>query len=440
QILKFSEYAFNKSHAAAYAVLSYRTAFLKCYYPLHFLVAVMNNRLTKSDDLKHYMGYMKQKAVVFLSPDINRSQQSFTIENDCVRFGLMGIKNVGFTAIDEIILEREKNGNYHDMRDFASRNSFVNKRMLENLIKGGAFDCFGQTRATMLASYSKIIEVVAAERKHKDTEQLSFFDSGLIEDIPVTYDILPEYDKKKFLAFEKEVLGMYISGHPLEEYRGELSKYSFDTSMIFVKPDEIAFDEDDAQVEPEIIDEESEEKIALNMDYANQFVKFGGIFTQIEKKISKARTQSFYVGQIEDLAGTLNFSIFSPNCDKYAEFLQMENPVEVEGKLDLRDSDEPKIVLNKISNLLKSSEAKKTNFGDILWVRLEDKNQKSLVESVLSTFPGNTIVKAQIVVKNGLHDRVEQFNSVVDISSDELMFRLRNILGEKNIKIVPKKV
>lgn len=437
QILKFSQYAFNKSHAAAYAVLSYRTAYLKCYYPLHFLVAVLNNRLTKSDDLKHYMSYMKQKAVVFLSPDINRSEQGFTIANDCVRFGLMGIKNVGFTAIDEIIAERKQNGDYKDMRDFATRNSFVNKRMVENFIKGGAFDCFGQTRATMLASYNKIFDIVASERKNRDTAQLSFFDTGLIEDMPVTYDILPEYDNKKLLAYEKEVLGMYVSGHPLEEYKNEMSRYGFDTSMIYVKSDEVVIDDESENADELKIVEEEEEKLSINTEYANQYVKFGGIFTEIEKKISKARSQVFYVGQIEDLTGTLNFSIFAPNCDKYAEFLQMENPVEVEGKLNLTYADEPKIVINRISNLIQNK-ATFANADDVLWVKLEDKNQKSLVQSVLLTYPGHTTVKAQVVLGKGQEDGVVQFNTAVDMS-DELMLRLRNILGEKNIKVLSKK-
>ncbi|MDD4840262.1 MAG: DNA polymerase III subunit alpha, partial [Clostridia bacterium] len=440
QILKFSQYAFNKSHAAAYSVLSYRTAYLKCYYPLHFLVAVANNRINKSDELKHYIGYMKQKGFKFLSPDINRSEQFFTIENGCVRFGLMGIKNVGSTALDEIINERNNYGKYRDMRDFASRNSFVNKRMLENLIKGGAFDCFGQTRATMLASYTKIIDIVLSERKHKDTDQLSFFDDGLIEDVPITYDVLPEYDKKKFLAYEKEVLGMYISGHPLEEYTRELRKYSFDTSMIYAKEDAIEF-EDEEILSNDVIDEPTEEegeKIMLNMEFSNTRVKFGGIFTEIEKKISRAGTSSFFVGQIEDLTGALNFAIYAPACDKFSEFLQTENPVEIQGKLDLRDEREPKIIIEKIAILTQMTTSNKDgNPDDVLWVLLEDKNQKSLVESVLSMYPGNTIVKAQIVVK-GSKDRVEQFNSIVTIT-DELMFRLRNILGEKNIKTVSKR-
>lgn len=430
QILQFSSYAFNKSHAAAYSVLAYRTAYLKCYYPEYFMVAVINNRIEKSDELKHYMGYMKQKGMNFLPPDINRSQKHFTIENGSVRYGLMGIKNVGLTAMDEIILERTTHGQYQDLRDFVMRNDCVNKRMLENLIKGGAFDCFKQTRATLIASYNRIADQAASDKKRRDSAQLSLFDD-LIEDIPVTYDYLEEYDKKKLLLFEKEVLGMYISGHPLEEYKDELKKYSFNTSMIFAKKESA---EDEEEIKDLIEDEESEteETVFINRELQGNRVKFGGIFTDITKRMTKTGNNSFVVGLIEDLAGSLNFALYAPNHEKFAALLQTENPVEVEGRLDLRDDSEPKIVIEKISLLKENKETSDAT----LWVLLNGKGLFDLLDKIFSLFPGQTEAKAQIIVEGGY--RVEKFQSKVAVC-DELLSRLNNVVGQDKVKIVSRK-
>jgi len=446
QILQFSSYAFNKSHAAAYSVLAYQTAYLKCYYPLHFMVAVINNRIDKSDELKHYMGYMRQKNVKFLPPDVNRSQTLFTIEGDCVRFGLMGIKNVGLTAIDEIIRERQTNGKYKDLRDFISRNDLVNKRMLESLIKGGAFDCFEQTRATLIASYSRIADVAASEKKHKNSAQLSLFDE-LLEDIPVSYDILPEYDNRTLLLMEKEVLGMYISGHPLDEYRERLLSYDFDTSQIYLKPEtqeDVKGDDEengdiqkDAEIASEAQAQEDEETYdtaaPLNMEYQGRRVRFGGLFSDLAKKMPKNGTNSFVVGQIEDLSGSINFSVFAPNTEKYAAYLQTQSPVEVEGRLDLRDEREPKIIIDKICPLSSAQSQRQNNA--ILCVLIDGYQQKSLVDRVLSMYPGDVPVKQQIAVSEGYRLTIPKEKVSL---TDELLLRLKNILGEKHIKIIDK--
>ena len=234
QILKFANYAFNKSHAAAYAVLAYQTGYLKCYYPVHFITAVINNRISNADETKHYINYLRRMGVTILPPDINRSKKVFSIENDNVRYGLMGIKNVGEQAMEFVLAEREK-GAFTDLRNFIERCSGqINKRMIESLIKGGAFDGFGKTRSTLMASYERIMDAVVNDKKNKMEGQMSLFDD-LIEDVTVKYTELPEYDKMHVLAGEKEVLGMYVSGHPLDDYADTAKEFDFVTSSLFVK-------------------------------------------------------------------------------------------------------------------------------------------------------------------------------------------------------------
>ncbi len=437
QILKFSAYAFNKSHAAAYAVVSYRTAYLKRYFPVHFIIAVANNRISMADEVQHYIGYLKSKDVELLPPHINKSKALFTIENDAVRFGLMAIKNVGLTAIEEIISEREKNGEYKDLRDLLSRNNSINKRMIENLIKAGALDCFQETRATLFANYSRIVDIVASEKKNACSEQISFFDDGIIEDVQIKYDQLPELDKKISLQNEKEVLGMYLSGHPLDEFKNAMSKFEFATDNIFLQDDVVEMVEENEQ---NMLSEDEEESSGkkLDMNLHGKRVKFGAIFSTITKKMTKDGTKSFFVGQLEDLAGVLGYAMYAPACNRYEELLQTSEPVVVEGRLNFSNESEPKIVIDKLSELIEHKKVH-ANVVDkketILWVLLEDRNQKNLVESVLSMYDGSTVVKAQVVLANGYG--VQKFNSTVTIC-DELLEKLKNILGERNIKIVSK--
>lgn len=190
--------------------MTYQTAYLKCYYPTHFIVAVVNNRITNADEVKHYMNYLRRVGVKTLSPDINRSQKNFSIEGENVRYGLMGIKNVGEQAMEYVLGERKQNGPFKDIRDFLDRCAGqVNKRMIESLIKGGALDCFGKTRATLIASYERIMDTILADKKNKLSGQLSLFDE-LIEDEEIKYTETEEYPKADILKYEKEVLGMYL--------------------------------------------------------------------------------------------------------------------------------------------------------------------------------------------------------------------------------------
>lgn len=425
QILKFASYAFNKSHAAAYTFLTYQTAWLKLYYPTHFIVAVVNNRITNADELKHYMNYLKRTGVKTLPPDINRSQKNFSIEGENVRYGLMGIKNVGEQAMEYILTERKEHGEFKDIKDLLDRCAGqINKRMLESLIKGGALDCFGKTRATLMASYERIMDTVMSDKKNKMSGQLSLFDE-LIEDTEIKYTEAGEYPKSQILAFEKEVLGMYLSGHPLDDYTDVGCGFDFDTGMLFV----------------EETDEDGNTNVVADQNMANKRVKFGCIVSSFEKKTT-SKQQKFAVGLLEDRVGSVAFSMYPRAYETYGELLAGETPVKVYGRVDLRDESEPKISVEKMEVWQNSALQEKTNeksnekANGILYVLIESTYEKDMVIDILGMYPGDTVCQAQIV--QGGKARLVQFSQKVDIC-EELLSRLENVLGSKGVKYCKKK-
>lgn len=421
QILKFASYAFNKSHAAAYTFLTYQTAYLKLYYPIHFIVAVVNNRITNADEVKHYMNYLKRTGVKTLPPDINRSQKNFSIEGENVRYGLMGIKNVGEQAMEYVLTERREHGKFKDIRDLLDRCAGqINKRMLESLIKGGALDSFGKTRSTLMASYERIMDTVLCDKKSKVSGQMSLFDE-LIEDTEIKYTEVEEYPKSQILAFEKEVLGMYLSGHPLDDYNDAGCGFDFDTSMIYT----------------EEADEDGNVNMVVDQNLANRSVKFGCIVSSFDKKLT-SKQQKFAVGRVEDRMGSIAFSMFPRAYETYGELLAGDLPLKVYGKIDLRDESEPKVNIERAEIWQNSSfKASGQNNGNgVLYVLLENGVQKDMVVDILELYPGNTICQAQ-VVQSG-KPKLMQFAQKVAIC-DELLMRLQNILGEKHVKYCEKK-
>lgn len=426
QILKFASYAFNKSHAAAYTFLTYQTAYLKCYYPTHFIVAVVNNRITNADEVKHYMNYLKRTGVKTLSPDINRSQKNFSIEGENVRYGLMGIKNVGEQAMEFVLKERADNGPFKDIRDFLDRCAGqVNKRMVESLIKGGALDCFGKTRATLMASYERILDTVLSDKKSKISGQLSLFDE-LIEDEEIKYTETPEYSKADILKYEKEVLGMYLSGHPLDDYSDTKHEFDFDTSMLFV----------------ESADEDGNTETVIDQSLAGKTVKFGCVVSSFEKKAT-AKQQKFAVGRVEDRMGSISFSMYPRAYEKYGDLLSADCPLKIVGKIDLRDESEAKISIEKVEIWQQDGAMEKTSApvrnapksNGILYVLIQSGVEKDMVSDILALHPGNTPCQAQ--VKRDGQSKLLEFAQKVDVCED-LLARLQDVLGASRVKYVVK--
>ncbi|MBQ9107342.1 MAG: DNA polymerase III subunit alpha [Clostridia bacterium] len=427
QILKFASYAFNKSHAAAYTFLTYQTAYLKCYYPTYLMVAVINNRITNSDELRHYVNYLRRQGVKIMAPDINRSKKVFSIEDGNVRYGLMGIKNVGEQAMEYVLTERQK-GPFKDIKDFIERCSGqINKRMVESLIKGGAMDCFGKTRATLMASYERIMATVANDKKSSMTGQMSLFDE-LVEDVSVQYTELDEYPKQQLLAGEKEVLGMYVSGHPLDDYKARKGEFNFDTSMIYYAEDSAENTYDEEEVE-------DEQQMKVDTSWSGKQVSLGCIVSSYEKKMSKNNGQKFAVGTLEDKMGAISFSMYARAYDQYGALLDTDAPVKVYGRIDLRDESDPKVNVDRIEVWQNNQKETSATRSGILYVLISNLTEQKLVAGVLTMFPGDTPVQAQ--VKRDGKSMLMAYPMKVEIC-DELLKRIANIVGEERVKYVKK--
>ena len=406
EMAEFAKYAFNKSHAAAYAVVSYQTAYLKAYYPEEFMAATLNSFLGNLDKVPEYIDECKRLGVEILKPDINKSATKFIVNNNKIRFGLGSIKNVGIGAVEAIVLEREKNGTYKSFTDFCERinGEAVNKKCIESLIKAGCFDEFEQTRATLLASFENILETISNSEKKSLKGQVSMFELGTMqsnmEEIKYHYEICKELPTKELLFMEKEMLGIYISGHPLEDIRESILS---DSNINSLQMHHI---------------EEQNLKDGQNVTYI-------GIINSIKKKYTKNNTIMAFV-KIEDLYGVCEIIVFDSCYQRNNGILIEDAIVKVEGRLSIREDDEPKIVANSISEFTKQS--KKVLNIDITNLPEESKDK---LRGFIKFFSGerNNIA---IQIKNGQDPKPA---GTIKINK-EILEELYEIVGEENAKII----
>lgn len=387
----FASYAFNKSHAAAYAVLAYQTAYLKRYYRTEFICAILNNRITNIEEIIKYVTYCKENGISVVQPDINQSLAPFHVEKGTIRFGLAAIKNVGGGAAESIVQEREKNGPFRSMSDFFSRvdSSAINKRLVESLINGGAFDCLGGTRAQYMSVYEGMMERAVKDKKSMATGQFSLFGDYIQEDITDHLPEVGEFENKQKLQSEKEVLGVYITGHPLEEIRAVLNTYSFHTGLLQA----FEIDEDGNK---------SYEKVENG-----QAVTMGGSVQEVRKILTKSGREMAVI-RLEDLYGTIEVVFFGQTYVKARPFLQKDNILKVVGRLQLKDEG-ASITADEVSLLdleemaPKKQEPKKVGsplgaraLGDapkrILYLRF-DASLYQRVMDTLAAYPGNMPVR-----------------------------------------------
>ena len=351
EMAEFAKYAFNKSHAACYAVVSYRTAYLKAYYPAEFMAATLNSYLGNLDKAPQYIDECKRLGIQILKPDINKSFEKFTVEDGKIRFGLGAIKNVGTIPVENIVKERKEKGEYKSFTDFCERVSElqVNKKCVESLIKAGAFQKFEQTRATLLASFEAIIDTIQSGNKKGFNGQVSMFDIGTkqekedMEKQKYKFEEYEEMPEKEMLSMEKEMLGIYISGHPLEKMREQIMHStninSLDLSKIAEQADTTNIEENTQQIQnakPKFVD--------------GQKVKYAGIITSIKKKYTKNNKIMAFI-TIEDLYGTAEIIAFENAVINAGKSLIEENIVVVDGRLSIRDDQEPTIIANEIKDL-----------------------------------------------------------------------------------------
>ena len=327
----FASYAFNKAHATCYAVLAYRTAYLKRFYPKEFLAAILNNRIDKIDEVSKYIVYLKEKNILVLQPDVNKSKTYFSVQGNGVRFGLSALKGVGVNATHAIIEEREQHGEFKNFPDFVFRcASFLNKRMLEGLICAGAFDCFGVYRSRLLLVYESVLDRANKIAKQKQSMQMSLFGDIIVEDnTTLNYPNVPELEMGEKLAKEKAVLGVYVSGHPFEKY----AKMFDDCSFSCLKLQNFEEDEDGHKTYPELTD--------------GATVTMGGIIGTY-KKINTRSGSSMAFISVEDLYGSIECVAFPNVFDKIKGIVLADKVVRLSGKMQLDDEKAPVIILDRM--------------------------------------------------------------------------------------------
>lgn len=420
QMYAFAQYAFNKSHAAAYAYVSYQTAYCKRYHPVEYLAAVLNNRITNIDDIKKYIAYGKENNIDFLPPDINKSGVSFTVENGKIRFALAAIKNIGSGSMEKIVEERKTHGDFVSLEDFLKRveSQYLNKRLVENLIKSGAFDCFKVSRAQMISVCEPLMEMVYADKKKKESGQFSMFD--LVENAAPAVVALPKSNIKEFpnklkLSYEKEVLGLYVSGNPLDEYREKLKAFTFNTGMV-------TFSEDDD-------DFESSQK---QSDWEGKEVSLAGVLEEL-KKIATRSGKTMAVGRLEDLHGSIELT-FSPwYYEKIIkDKVEQDSVVTVTGKISFRQ-DKASLLVDKLEvwSEQKMAETDKNTVSEKLYLKMPFKDNElyAKLSAVLKEYAGDIPV---ILVIDG--DRLGMPYKVR--KNNGLIYELSDVLGEDNVRFV----
>ncbi len=336
-MIDFARYAFNKSHAAAYGVLAYETAYLKVHYPVEFMAALMTSIMGNSDKVVEYIRECNVIGIPVNPPDINKSFSKFSVEGDSIRFGLAAVKNVGVNVIENIVKEREENGEFKDFVDFAKRldSKDTNKRMIESLIKCGAFDQISENRATLMAGYESVLESISMDRKKNVQGQISLFDafSAQVEEAPemqlsTKLPVLREFSEKEKLNMEKEVLGMYLSGHPLSEYKSELDRK---TSINMKKINELKEDE------------------KTYMKLHDREVIMGGMV--IAKRImTTKRNEIMAFITLEDLYGAIEVVVFPQTLKKFNILLNDDSIILIKGAISI-DGDEAKLIARDIKDI-----------------------------------------------------------------------------------------
>ena len=412
----FAKYAFNKSHAAAYAVLAYQTAYLKRYYEVEFFTSILNNRIDKIEELSKYLTYLKSKNISVLPPDINKSKAYFSCENGGVRFGLVGLKNVGLAVINDIIEEREKNGEFKSFEDFINRSisKGINKRLVESLILSGSFDCFGITRRALREVFADYMDRIAAAEKKKNEVQISIFGTILDEDegLKLEYPNLSEYSSKEKLILEKTVLGIYLSGHPLSDYSEYFKKFSFNTDVLSYYEE----DEEGNKTYTEIKD--------------GDHVVMGGIISDFKRLATKSGSTMGYLN-FEDVYGMIEVVVFPKIFDRARAILNPEEIVVVSGRIQFKDG-MPQIIADDIKKLDVTEQEKEIEDQEFLGVIIPDSNRVEEVRDILESYPGKIPV---ILAMDG-----KKYNAGMSIRKCEgLRNELESIVGKNGLVYFRKK-
>ena len=414
EMIDFAKYAFNKSHAAAYAVVAYQTAWLRCHYPLEFMAALLTSVITNPKKITEYINTCRSMGIGILQPDINEGESGFSVSGNAIRYGLSAIKSLGKNVIDVMIEEREAHGKYRNLKDFMERltSKEINKRTIENLIKAGALDSLGATRRQMMMVYAYVLDEVTREKKENITGQMSLFDFFSEEEkkeYEIQYPDVGEFEQSQKLAFEKEVLGIYVSGHPLQDYMASMEKQITAKTTDF-EPDE-------------------ESGLAVVRDGRNYIV--GGLISNVTVKLTKTNQNMAFV-TLEDLYGTVEVILFPRDYQKYRDLLVMDTAVYVKGRASVSEEN-GKLVAEFVISM--------DQVPKEIWIQVQNigyfQEKQNMLYDVIRQHPG----EREILIYSRAEKAVKRLPSYENLSGDaEVLRELENIFGEKNIKLVEKSI
>lgn len=413
-MMDFASYAFNKSHAAAYAVVAFQTAYLMCYYPVEYTAAMLNSVKGDSEKVAYYIRFAKDLGIEVLPPDINESFAKFTVSGNSIRFGLSAVKNVGENIINSIVESRKKHGHFKDIVDFCSSIdvSAINKRVVESLVKSGAFDCFGIYRSKLVAVHEKVIEGITNSRKKNIKGQISLFSTVQDDNLKIRYPEMEEFSKRDLLSMEKQMTGLYLSGHPLDEYEKTLK---LQTS---IKISDIVANttlEDGTITESKVKDGDK--------------VIIGGIISELSRKITKNNDMMAFAS-LEDLYGIVELIIFPKVFQKFRNLVHEDSLIIVKGRVSMREEEQPKVLCDTMEPMVRIDTKK-------LYILIQSENQIkdaiSHLKTAVTEHRGN--VPIYICTKNERHKfRLDSELWVKD--EHEVVANIEKMFGEKNVKLI----
>ena len=413
EIVAFANYAFNKAHAVCYAVVAYQTAYLKCHYPKEYMAALMTSVLDSATKISGYIAECKEMGIPVLPPDVNHSYDHFTVEGDSIRFGLGAVKNVGRGLIRTMAAKRDETGLFKSLEDFIQRmgEGELNKRAVENFIKCGAMDCFGYHRSELLAVYDTMMDSIASSRKKNLEGQMGLFAMLQEEDQAAAIPIpkLPEISKADRMLMEKETTGIYLSGHPMDDYRASLRN-------THVVPMGKLMEED-------------------NPYQDDQIVSVAGIVQSVKMKTTRNNSMMAYI-TVEDDTASVEMLAFSNVLNQYGTLLRENQPVVVTGRVSLRDDKDPQIVINRVRSIEEFAANKKLDEevtqkrSGTLYLRLasESGDMFGKVRAILNMFPGESSVVVYFA------DTKQRRGSTCDLDS-RMLAELENRLGKENVVV-----
>ena len=416
EMIDFAKYAFNKSHAAAYAVVSYQTAWLKYYYPVEYMAALMTSVIDNPTKVAEYIYVCRQMGIRILPPDINKGEADFSVDGGDIRYGLAAIKSIGRPVIRAIVNDRKELGEFRNLEDFITRISsreLMNKRLVENLIKAGALDVLWGTRKQFMSIYIQIVDHMQQEKKNSMVGQMSLFDvvsEEQKEEFQIRMPDVGEYTKENLLGFEKEVLGVYVSGHPLEPYEEEWRKVISATTADF-------------QVDPEV-------GYTKVRDGAREII--GGIIAEKTVKHTKTNQMMAFL-TVEDLFGTVEVVVFPRDYEKYRQYLEEDNKIFVKGRVSEEDDKASKLICEKI---LPFGQKKKE-----LWIQFPDKETYLEEEAITYGYLADSEGNDEVMIYCEKEKIVKKLPANKNISiNPQILSRLMNHFGENRVKVVEKAI